>query len=61
LDAVTAAGVSYNVRKFAKKRGVTFFLAGAREDVLADLRPEVLVVKEMSGEARAIYKEHCIL
>ena len=61
LDAVTAAVVSYNVRKFAKKRGVTFFLAGAREDVLADLRPEVLVVKEMSGEARAIYKEHCIL
>jgi energy-coupling factor transporter ATP-binding protein EcfA2 len=61
LDAVTAAVVSHNVRKFAKQRGVTFFLAGAREDVLGDLRPEVLVVKERSGEARAIYKENCIL
>ncbi len=54
LDAVTAAVVSYNVRKFAKKRGVTFFLAGAREDVLGDLRPEVLVVKEAGGEARVV-------
>ena len=56
LDSVTAAVVSYNVRKFAKKRPVTFFLAGSREDVLADLRPDILVVKESTGNSQVIYR-----
>jgi hypothetical protein len=60
LDAVTAAVISHNVRKFAKKSGVTFFLAGAREDVLGDLRPDVVVVKEAGGEARVIYRKNNI-
>jgi len=56
LDRITAAVISYNVRKFAKRMGVTFFLASSHEDILADLRPDVLVVKDFRGEAEVTYK-----
>jgi len=56
LDRITAAVISYNVRKFAKKHGVTFILAGSHEDMLCDLAPDVLVVKELCGATQVIYK-----
>ena len=55
LDRITAAVVAYNIRKFAKKTGVIFMLAGSCEDILADLLPDVLIVKELSGPAEVIY------
>jgi ABC-type ATPase with predicted acetyltransferase domain len=60
LDRITAAVISYNVQKFAKRRDVTFILAGAHEDILADLCPDVLVAKELSGPAEVIYKKGLI-
>jgi ABC-type ATPase with predicted acetyltransferase domain len=57
LDRVTAAVVSYNVRKFASRRGVTFFLASCHDDVASDLAPDVLIVKESLGPAEVIYKQ----
>lgn len=56
LDRITAGVIAYNVRRFAKHNGVTFFLASAHEDILADLQPDVLVVKNFSGEAEVSYK-----
>jgi len=56
LDRITAGVIAYNVRRFAKHNGVTFFLASAHEDILADLQPDVLVVKNFAGEAEVIYK-----
>lgn len=56
LDRVTAAVISYNIHKFAKKTGVTFILASSHEDVLCDLLPDVLVIKELSGPAEVIYR-----
>ncbi|MGB7582461.1 MAG: ATP-binding cassette domain-containing protein [Sedimentisphaerales bacterium] len=56
LDRITAGVIAYNVRRFAKHNGVTFFLASAHEDILADLQPDVLVVKNFSGEAEVTYK-----
>jgi ABC-type ATPase with predicted acetyltransferase domain len=56
LDRITAAVIAYNVRRFAKRNGVTFFLASAHEDILADLQPDVLVVKRFAGETEVIYK-----
>jgi ABC-type ATPase with predicted acetyltransferase domain len=56
LDRITAAVIAYNIRKFAKKDNVTFVLAGSHEDILLDLAPDVLVVKDSSGPAEAIYK-----
>ncbi len=41
LDRITAAVISYNVHKFAKRNGVTFILASSHEDILLDLAPDV--------------------
>jgi len=57
LDRITAAVVAYNVQKFAKRHGVTFVLAASQEDILFDMAPDVLVVKELSGATRVIYKQ----
>jgi len=57
LDRITAAVVAYNVRRFATRHKVTFILAGSHEDILADLAPEVLVVKDMTGKTEVIYKD----
>jgi ABC-type ATPase with predicted acetyltransferase domain len=55
LDNVTAAVISYRLRKFAKSTGTTFILASSRDDVLSDLAPDVLVVTQLSGPAEVIY------
>ncbi len=56
LDRISACTISYNVRKLAKRKGVTFILASSHEDILADLQPDVLVIKELSGQTEVIYK-----
>jgi ABC-type ATPase with predicted acetyltransferase domain len=56
LDRITAGVIAYNVRRFTKKAGVTFFLASSHEDILADLQPDVLVVKRFMGPAEVSYK-----
>ncbi len=56
LDRITAAVIAYNIRRFAKKNGVTFFLASSHDDILADLQPDVLIVKHLSGPAEVTYK-----
>lgn len=56
LDRVTAAVISHNIRKLAAKTGKTFILASAHDDLLADLRPDVIVIKHLAGEAEVIYK-----
>jgi ABC-type ATPase with predicted acetyltransferase domain len=57
LDRIMAAVIAYNVRRFAKRNGVTFFLASSHEDILADLQPDVLVVKNFTGPAEVVYKK----
>jgi len=57
LDRITAAVISYNVHKFAKRTGTTFILASSHDDILLDLSPDVLVVKELSGPTQVIYKQ----
>ena len=43
LDEVSARAVAYHVRRTADRTGRIFVLAGCREDILADLSPDVLV------------------
>jgi uncharacterized protein len=57
LDRITAAVIAWNVRKWSRKTGVTFVLASCHEDILADLRPDVIVVKHLSGEADVIRRK----
>jgi len=56
LDRITAATVAFNIHKFAKRTGRTFILASSRDDILIDLAPDVLVIKDFSGPAEVIYK-----
>ena len=56
LDDVTAATVAFNVHKFAKQTQTTFIAASSRKDILMDLAPDVLVIKDFSGPAEVIYK-----
>lgn len=56
LDRITAAVISHNIHKFAKREKVTFFLASCHDDILSDLWPDTLVVKDFSGEAEVVYK-----
>ena len=57
LDRITALVISYNIHKFAKRTATTFILASSHDDLLLDLAPDVLVVKELSEKARVIYKK----
>jgi hypothetical protein len=57
LDRITAVVISYNIHKFAKRTGTTFILASSHDDILLDLAPDVLVIKELSEKAQVIYKE----
>ncbi|NQT02090.1 MAG: ABC transporter [Planctomycetes bacterium] len=56
LDRITAAVISYNVHKFAKRTGTIFILASSHNDILLDLSPDVLIAAELSGQAEVIYK-----
>ena len=58
LDRITAAVISYNIQRYAKRTGVTFILASSHDDTLLDLAPDVLVVKELSGPTQVIYKKN---
>ena len=56
LDRITAAVISYNIQRYAKRAGVTFILASSHEDILLDLRPDVIVAKELCGQTEVVYK-----
>lgn len=56
LDRVTASAVAFNIHKFAKRTETTFVLASSHEDILIDLAPDVLVIKDTSGPAEIICK-----
>jgi ABC-type ATPase with predicted acetyltransferase domain len=57
LDRVTAAAVAFNIHKFAKRTRTTFVLASSHEDILLDLAPDVLVIKDFAGPAEVIYRK----
>jgi hypothetical protein len=56
LDRITAAVISYNIQRHAKRTGMIFILASSHEDILLDLAPDVLVAQELSGPTQVIYK-----
>jgi ABC-type ATPase with predicted acetyltransferase domain len=57
LDRVTATVISYHLRKFAKRSKMTFILASSHEDILTDLSPDVLIIKELTGGTKVIHKK----
>ncbi|UCE98645.1 MAG: hypothetical protein JSV82_05495, partial [Planctomycetota bacterium] len=61
LDRICASVISYNVHKFAKHSGVIFILASSHEDMLGDLSPDVIVVRQLSGTTEVIYKKGIVV
>jgi ABC-type ATPase with predicted acetyltransferase domain len=61
LDRISASVISHNIKKHAGRLGVTFILASCHDDLLADLQPDVLVIKELSGKAEVVYKRNKFL
>jgi ABC-type ATPase with predicted acetyltransferase domain len=57
LDRISASVISHNIQKHARSLGVTFILASCHDDLLIDLQPDVLVIKELSGKTEVIYKK----
>ncbi len=57
LDRITAAVISYNIYKCAKRTGTIFILASSHNDMLLDLSPDVLIATELSGTTEVIYKK----
>ena len=53
LDRTTAKVVAFNLRRLADRIGVGFLLAGAYDDILADLDPDLLVRCELDAEPTA--------
>ena len=56
LDRITATVIASQLHRFAKREGTTFILASSHEDILLDLAPDVLVVKNSSSPAEVVYK-----
>ena len=56
LDRLTAAVVAFNAARFARQKGFTLIVASSNEDVIAEMLPDVIVVKQMQGEAEVIYR-----
>jgi len=56
LDRITAATVAFNVHRFARRTRTTLVLASSHDDILIDLAPDVLIIKDFSGPAEVIYQ-----
>jgi ABC-type ATPase with predicted acetyltransferase domain len=56
LDRITAATVAFNVHRLARQAQTTLVLAASRDDVLIDLAPDVVIVKDFAGPAEVIYR-----
>lgn len=56
LDRISALSVAYQIRKLADRSDRMFFLASSHDDLIAELRPEVLILKYETGPAKVIYR-----
>jgi ABC-type ATPase with predicted acetyltransferase domain len=59
LDRPCARAVAYRLRRAADQWGITVVAASAHEDLLEDLAPDVLVVKEAAAGAEVYYADAC--
>ena len=57
LDRITAAVVAHRIRKQAAQSDKVFVLASSHEDILADLQPDILIIKNLNGKTQTLYKD----
>ena len=56
LDRITAASIAHQLRKHACKSSKVFVLASSHEDILKDLLPDILIIKNLTGRTQTLYK-----
>jgi len=57
LDRITAASLAHHLRKLTRRSKKIFVLASCHEDVLADLLPDILIVKGLGGKTKILYRD----
>lgn len=57
LDRITALVISQRLHEFAKRTGTTFFLASSHQDIVLDLAPDVLIVRDFTSPPEVTYKK----
>lgn len=57
LDRITACVLAIKLRKLATETGRIFVLASCNEDMMLDLRPDVVIIKYSDGTHQALYQD----
>ncbi len=57
LDRITACVIAIKLRKLATETGRIFVLASCNEDVMGELRPDVIIIKSSDGTHQALYQD----
>jgi ABC-type ATPase with predicted acetyltransferase domain len=55
LDRLCARAVAYRLRRLADREGVTVVAASAHDDLVEDLAPDVLIVKDAGSGVEVRY------
>ncbi len=57
LDRISAAVIAINLRKVATRTKTFFVLASCHEDILAELQPDVVILKYLNGTGHVVYRD----
>jgi hypothetical protein len=57
LDRITAMVISYRLRQYASRHGTTFILASSHDDILLNLAPDIMVIKDLTGGTDVVYRD----
>ena len=57
LDRITAMVISHQMRQYASRNGTVFVLASCHDDIMLNLAPDVMVVKDLTGGTDVIYRD----
>jgi ABC-type ATPase with predicted acetyltransferase domain len=56
LDRITALVIVQRLHEFAKRTDTSFILASSHKDIIHDLSPDVLIMRDYTSPPQVIYK-----
>jgi len=57
LDRITAAAVAFQAGRLARKTGKIVIATSSHEDIAADLAPDILIAKHLTGKTETVYRD----
>lgn len=57
LDRLTAAVVACKTARFVRKEGLTLVVASSHDDLLADMQPDVVIIKRARGKTEVVSRK----